>query len=187
MLSPAMWMLDTQEKQQFMEHLLEEYGALLYARAKQYARSQDAVEDIVQDCFVKIMTHIDTIMGLPPCSLASYLAMMMKNTALDHDKVESRRERRMSELSDPEDAPDDRLPVEQYLIDRESGRRFYEVWSRLGDTSRTLLTKKYVLEESNAEIAAWYGCKESSVRMLLSRARREAAELYKEWTDNDKN
>ena len=50
----------------------------------------------------------------------------------------------------------------------------------LSETDNLILTGKYFLDYSDAELAAFIGCKPSSIRMMLTRARRNALNLIKE-------
>lgn len=51
------------------------------------------------------------------------------------------------------------------------------VWDKLDEQTRYLLNARYLMESSDAEIAAQLGISAGSVRTYLTRARRKAYEL----------
>jgi RNA polymerase sigma-70 factor (ECF subfamily) len=53
------------------------------------------------------------------------------------------------------------------------------MWPSLDETTRAILEKKYILGQSDSEIAHSLGIKASSVRMNLTRARKSAYEQLK--------
>lgn len=182
MLSIFQLLLDTDEKQRFMEELVEEYGALMLATARRYVSGDSAAEDIVQDSMVKLMRHVDKIMSLPRCNLSAYIVVTVRNAAFNYLRDEAVREKHV--LASPLDTLDELAPeentVEERLILADEKRQFRQVWSRLSEADRMLLERKYLLEETDAEIAEELGCKQDSVRMKLTRAKRRAAKLYDE-------
>ena len=54
------------------------------------------------------------------------------------------------------------------------------VWPQLSTQDKILLESKYILGYNDNEIGKLLGCKASSVRMYLTRARRRAVELISE-------
>lgn len=172
--------LDTQEKQCFIEGLMEEYGRLMLTTARRYVKNEHTAEDIVQDCVVKLILHVDNIMARPRCILPAYIVITVRNTSFNYLKAKALHERRI--LGVPIDELDEFAAqgesVEQILILADEKRNFSEIWSKLQESDRGLLEKKYLLDETDAEIAADLGCKTDSVRMKLTRARRRAAKLY---------
>lgn len=55
-----------------------------------------------------------------------------------------------------------------------------KVWARLPERDQELLFRKYVFGESTTELANVFHCREDTIRMRLTRARRKAAKLIKE-------
>ena len=69
--------------------------------------------------------------------------------------------------------------MEDYVILKSQLELLKEVWPQLDARSRYLLEAKYILEMGDAEIASSLDIKPSSVRMSLTRARKNALELLK--------
>jgi len=61
---------------------------LFYSFTKRYIASQHAIEDILQDCYVKLWDNIDNLEHVSDAKL--YLFTMIKNAALNFNKREQR-------------------------------------------------------------------------------------------------
>ena len=59
----------------------------------------------------------------------------------------------------------------------EDKERLYRIWDQLTQEEQLLLSGKYILEYSDAELAGQLGCGPASVRMKLTRVRRKARKL----------
>lgn len=57
---------------------------------------------------------------------------------------------------------------------------FGRAWMALPEETRSLLAGKYLLGLSDAELAEQYGCRPDSIRMKLTRARRQALKILRE-------
>lgn len=71
------------------------------------------------------------------------------------------------------------LPEEVALMN-ERIDEFGKVWMTLPEDTRTLLAGKYILGLSDTELAEQYGCNPNSIRMKLTRARRQALKIFQE-------
>lgn len=175
--------LQTAEERSFMESVLDEYGPLMYSTARRFVDEDEAAEDVVQESFVRLIRHIRRIMGLPRCNLAGYVVNTVKNTARNHLRAEQVRRKHTDEWAQEDIAESGKAEcsAEWVLVRGEERTDFYAIWQTLPEADRTILEKKYILGESNEEIAEELGCRTDSVRMKLTRARRRAMEAYGEW------
>lgn len=175
--------LQTAEERAFMESILDEYGPLMLSTARRFVDTDDRAEDVVQESFVRLIRHIRKIMGLPRCNLAGYVVNTVKNTAKNHLRAEQVRLKHADERA-PEEAAEvyeAERSAEWVVVQGEDRADFYAIWETLPENDRTILEKKYILGESDEEIAQELGCRTDSVRMKLTRARRRAMEAYGEW------
>ena len=70
--------------------------------------------------------------------------------------------------------------LDKRIMLAEQKERLMQIWSSLPEEDRLLLEGKYILGYTDAELADMLGCKKSSVRMKLTRARRRAFQLMTE-------
>lgn len=68
---------------------------------------------------------------------------------------------------------------EVILLKSEEINSFAKIWDELDDKTKFLLSSRYILEKSYAEIASDLNVKPESARMALTRARRAALTLSK--------
>lgn len=168
--------------QEFIIHIYQEYGRLLYFTAGKYNSNLHQCEDIVQDCLEKLIEKVDTLQNLTQTALASYIVITVRNTAINYLKRQGHEMERiisLAELSkemdhDPAPAIDDQLIWKERMNQVRAG------WSQLDEETRSLLERKYILGYDDKQLARLMGCQPNSVRMKLTRAKRKAIELMKE-------
>ena len=85
---------------------------------------------------------------------------MRKNKRVEYVDIDS-----LAVFEDQSDTP------EVWVLTKERLENTYKAWQVLDEKSKTILTWKYQLELTDAEIAEEMGIKPSSVRMALTRAR----------------
>ena len=68
--------------------------------------------------------------------------------------------------------------AEEMIFRQERVERLHAIWPRLSVQTQQLLEEKYILEYSNEEIAKEFGVKPASVRMMLTRARKEVLAYF---------
>ena len=114
--------------------------------------SQPAAEDLVQDCFIRVMARLDA-----SDEPGAYLRRSVINACYSWH----RRNRR--EVQRAED--DLRSPYED--------RHEVEMWDALGELAprrRTVLVLRYYMDMSEAEVASALGCRVGTVKSTTHRA-----------------
>ena len=162
-----------------MRDLYKEYHLLMFSVAKQFCPRKEDCEDLVQTCLERLIQNISTLRALKRCTLASYLVSTIRNTFY----TQYTRERKVlpqcisfEEATEPYDPIDDQFTMA--LIERlDREELLSQLWARLSEEERLLLEGKYFLTRSDKELAQVLGCRASSIRMKLSRARRNALHI----------
>lgn len=172
----------------FMTDLYQKYARLMYATARQCVSGGQDCEDIVQDAVESLCKNLHTLMGLPGPALPVYITHTVKNQARNFIRHRAVVQKHIAEWDDV--CPDSRetpLPPPEALAElREDAARLYAVWPRLPEQDRELLYRKYVLDQSNEELAEFFRCRKDSIRMRLTRAKRKAISLMKGDDGHDK-
>lgn len=177
--------IENDEDREFMTWLYEEYRLLMFSVAGNCYSKQEDKEDLVQTCMERLLRHVDKIRNLSRCALPSYLVITIRNTFYTQYK---RDERGASQCISLDEAYAlDSMFVEDFastVIDGEYDKEvLLRVWDLLSEEERNLLEGKYILEMSDAELARMINCKSGSVRMKLTRARRNAWKKIVELTE----
>lgn len=163
----------------FMTDLYHRYSRLMYATARRCVSSGQDCEDIVQDAVESLCKKLHTLMDLPAPALPVYITHTVKNQARNFIRHQAVVQKHIVEWNggclDSREAP---LPPPEALAAlREDAARLYAVWPRLPEQDRELLYRKYVLDQSNEELAEFFRCRKDSIRMRLTRAKRKAISL----------
>ena len=135
----------------FILWLYDEFKPIMFATAGKYMNNSSDREDLVQACLLKLIEKVDTLRGKNRNVLCSYIVYTIKNTAINHLKHQS--------------------------IVNAHTNQLYKVWDQLSDEDRNLLEGKYILDQTDNQLATQFHCKPSSIRMKLTRARRKALQL----------
>lgn len=176
------------DDQSFFLSLYERYGRLMLKTARAYASKGAVAEDVVQDAIVKLITKIQTLRELSQGTLSAYIVNTVRNTAINHLRRQVVMAKHHTEDGFDEgrdtDARSGSPSPEELVINQEKWGKFIEIFSKLPCKDKDVLLGRYVLGLSDEELSRAYGCKPDSIRMILTRARRNVlAELRKEAFD----
>lgn len=171
---------EASSQKRFYETLYQDYIKLMYATAKRFCSESIDLQDVVQDAFLNLLNHYDTLKSLNESALASYIYFTVKNVSINHRRKESSIKNHETALYDiPAQSIKELSDIAEAFLQIESHNELESVLDMLPETDNLLLTCKYFLNYSNEEIAAQLSCNPSSIRMMLTRARRKALILIK--------
>lgn len=171
---------DPDERDLFSQVFLN-YHRLMFYEAAKYVSDAHSKEDIVQNALLKAIEHSEDLKRIDRCKVPYWLVAITRNEAINHLRRESVISKHSAgSLEEQSDAWLDSLAQDDIAdrINRKSA--IGTIWPKLSNTEQVLLSGRYVLGYADAELAEVIGCKESSVRMMLTRARRHAAQLLDE-------
>lgn len=173
-----------EDDKQYMLWLYEKFKALMFYTAKKYVSDSMTCEDIVQESILKLIPKIDMLRTREDKVLAGYIVTTIRNAALNHLKQEEKQKRHLTleedevaHLAAPEWSLDDALLI------KEKSDCIFAALQQLPEAERLLLEGKYILEYSNEQLAKQRCCKPDSIRMKLTRARRHALTILREWKE----
>ena len=168
---------------QFFIDLYREYRPLMYSIAMRYVNNPSSAEDLVHDALVKLIEKEDTITKLSRCTLTSYIVYTVRNLSKNYLRRMNLEQRHFADvdLSSSDFLAIDNAPLpEEVILMSEHREEFIEVWNTLPNDTKFLLEGKYILGLSDKELAAEFDCSPNSIRMKLTRARRQVIKLVKE-------
>lgn len=153
---------------------------LLYAEAWKYLSLREDVEDIVYESLVRIMDHMEKFRSLLPHERVPYGKAIVRNLSYIYLKRQS-----LFTMIPFEDV-DTYLMVEETQLPESvvskqiQVAQIRKIWGTLPVEDRLILEQKYVLDWTDKELAATLGIKPQSVRMRLTRAKRNVIQQLKE-------
>lgn len=161
----------------FMLDLYQKYARLMYSTALRYVPDHQNCEDIVQDAVESLCGKILTLQSLTPQALPAYIVYTVKNKAINFLRHQAVVDRHTGELSDLEDCQSEDPSPESAAVLKEQMARLSEIWPQLPEDDQELLYRKYILGQTNGELAEIFHCQKESIRMKVTRARRKALSL----------
>lgn len=158
----------------FMERLYLKYNKLMYSQAYQLTQDSYEVEEIVQESLVHLIEKVDLLQTLPRDRLVNYLISTTRYTGYAFFRKKHKVE--VVSIDEDEAAWYDgsafQEGLDELMIQKLEGEQLHQVWSHLKERDQLLLNMKYILDQSNETIAEVLGVKPESIRMLLTRAKR---------------
>lgn len=165
----------------FLEYMYLHYSRLMCSEITKIIGETPATEDIIQEALIRFADKIPLLQSLDETRRINYVITTARNMAknylrsqcgvtfcsLDCDSCMA------NKISDG-------INTEDIIMMYYDHEQFEHSWKKLDITSKILLEGKYILGKSDAEIAETLGTKPSSVRMMLSRARKKALKLMSE-------
>ena len=151
--------------------LHREYERKMYRVALSILGDHHRAEECVHDAFCKIILNFSKISEIPCHEMEPWIVTIVKNTALDIQRKDRRRETLPEEWDAP--APEG--------VEAESGyRRLVELIRSMPEGYRQALELKFVLEQSNRDIARALGISEAAAAQRVTRGRALLIQKLKE-------
>ena len=161
--------------------LIRRYERPVFSLVFRMVRDRELAEDLAQDTFVKVLSHIDKYR--PEFKFSSWLFKIANNVAIDHlrrrqlDTVSIDGSPHAATAGDVEAtrfdlAADQETPLEE-LASRELGSAIEQAIARLRPEYRSCIMLRHVEGRSYEEIAATLDLPLGTVKTYIHRARHE--------------
>lgn len=176
--------IESPEDRDLMTAFYERHNGLMYHEARKHLDITEDVEDIVYEALVRIIKKMDIFRELQPWQQVQYALTTVRNLSYLLLKRQKHFEFISFDAIDF-DIPADEASFTEVTVQRDlldEGVR--KIWNALEIDDKVLLEQKYVLCWKDAEIAGPLQIKPESVRMRLTRAKRNLMrELHKQGFD----
>lgn len=176
------------DDQQFILAIYDEYKQLMYQMTKNRISSPEVREDFIQTTMVKLIPKISNLRDFERCTLTAYIVSTIRNTIFDYYRQSSLRKRYFvsedissfndDDFDDSQNGSD--RPVEDLALSKVYAYELKTILDSLPERDQILLRGKYQLYLTDQELAQQLQCEPSSIRMMLTRARRHALTLLTE-------
>lgn len=148
--------------------VIDAYSGLLYKIAANIilpTGTNEDVEECLSDSFLSFYKEIDSI-DLKKASIKTYLALITKRKAIDT----YRRLSRNTDIS-LEDNTASINASDDFTVDFEKKSALFSAVKSLGEPDTTIITRKYLLGETSAQIAHAMNLSEGAVQKRIERSR----------------
>jgi RNA polymerase sigma-70 factor (ECF subfamily) len=137
--------------------LYEEYSEQLHRFAMGLTRDSNRANDLVQETFIRAMTHLELLKQLKHYQRRAWLYQVLKNLFIDQQRARQREQALVEQLADL-------VEVETHsFVDA----RLYGLFDRVPEQYQDLLKKRYVLGMTSQEIGKELGVPAATVRSRL--------------------
>ena len=155
----------------FFSEFFEQYKNLLFWTAQRLISDPYAVEDLVQQAVLQLLEHEPVLRDLNDKQRASYITSTVRNLA--HYQLRQQSRHPISFLDEQEDLRCDAVAEwEEMQYQQEITAKFHQCWKQIDPQVRELLERKYLLQQSDEQIAQALGIRPQNVRVYVSRARK---------------
>ncbi len=144
------------------------YSGLLYKIAATVilpVGSKEDVEECVSDSFLRFYGEIDNL-DLEKASIKSYLALITRRRAIDFYRRLRLEKEHLVEKNEEGSAEST-----DFTLSLERKQMLFKSIKALGEPDTTIITRKYLLGETSAQIAAELDMSEAAVQKRLERSR----------------
>lgn len=167
--------IEDPDDREYMASLYITYNRLMYSEIKKIVKYSWNVEDVLQISLEKLIDKIKLLRTFERNRLVSYIISTCRNNAYSYNKKLSSTTE--YEIMEDDGADFNSNPLEELILKKEQDSILLDAWYNLDERSRYFLESKYILDKTDAEIAASLNIKASSVRMNLTRSRNKLKAL----------
>ncbi len=157
------------DDRQFVARIYTQYKPLMMFRASKHVESEYC-EEVVQNCMMKLIEHIDTLRRLDENHLKAYIYVTVDN----HAKNLLRKESRMIKTNDESSADLHFIEDEDNLVEMFERKldlqAILDNVQYLPERDQLLLKLRYGYELNDRQISDMTGINQNSVRMTVKRS-----------------
>jgi RNA polymerase sigma-70 factor (ECF subfamily) len=154
------------------DHFVAYFTALIHLKLRFRLKSPQAIEDVRQETFARVLTTLGRTDGLrQPEALGAYVNTVCNNVLLEHYRAKTRTES-LDQDDQPElPAPD--LDIVGKLAAGELKDKVREILLQMPGKDRMLLKAVFLDDKDRDEVCAEFGVDREYLRVLLFRAKKE--------------
>ena len=164
---------------EFIVNVYKDYYGLVKRTVIKITGSHSEVDDLVGDCFLRLIEKTPTIRDLSRGKLTAYIRYTARSVAINYikhkDVVKKHVNAAETELLDFSSSQ--RPDVDDRLIQEHELELLTKAILRLPEKTKNILYFKYLLGMTDEQISQIYSISTDSVRTYLSRARKDAKRL----------
>jgi RNA polymerase sigma-70 factor (ECF subfamily) len=163
--------------------LYDDHRAAVHAYLIGRVCARPAAADLLQEVFLRVWRHLDTVSGLPPDGQRGWIFTVARNLSIDagrHDQVLAGAERALA--ADP---PSPAAPADDEVLSAERAAVVGAAIRRLPEPQRVTLALSAAGGLTSAEIGNALGIPPGTARYRLSLARRALASALGDYDDPD--
>lgn len=158
------------------QHFVAYFSKLLLIKLRSRLRSSQAVDDIRQETFVRVLNAVRTRNGIhQPDRLGAFVNSICNNVMQEHFRSSSRGVSLEESSADPQDMT---IDLDGMLVTRQTGEQVRRILAQLPEKDRQLLRAIFLEEKNKDEVCREFGVTRDYLRVLLHRAKQNFRVFY---------
>jgi RNA polymerase sigma-70 factor, ECF subfamily len=160
------------------EHFVSYFGELIQLKLRSRLSSKEAIEDVRQETFVRVLTLVRSANGLrEPDRLGAFVNSVCNHVLLEHYRSKNKTESFLDD--DAEASLVNHDPSALSLLETKDAQRIVrQILRELTDRDRLLLQSVLLDERDKDEVCAELGITRDYLRVLVHRAKQSFKSFY---------
>lgn len=160
------------------EHFVSYFGELIHLKLRSRLNSREAIEDVRQETFVRVLVLVRSADGLrEPDRLGAFVNSVCNHVLLEYYRSRNRTESYLD--SDMEASLMNHEPSALSLLETKDAQRIVrQILTELTDRDRQLLKSVLLEERDKDEVCAELGITRDYLRVLVHRAKQSFKSFY---------
>jgi RNA polymerase sigma-70 factor (ECF subfamily) len=160
------------------EHFVAYFTDLLHIKLRSRLRSVQAVEDIKQETFVRVLSAVRSQAGVrSPERLGAFVNSVCNNILMEFYRSSSRTEQ-MGDDNDLAEPPDETIDLDGFLVTKQTCQQVRRVLDQLPPKDKRLLGAIFLEDKDKDQVCREFGVDRDYLRVLLHRAKHSFKSLY---------
>jgi RNA polymerase sigma-70 factor (ECF subfamily) len=158
------------------EHFVGYFSNLIQIKLRSRLRSPEAIDDVRQETFARVLTALRDGKLLHPERLGPYVNSICTHVLQEHYRTSAR----SGSFEDEEenDTPDESADLFATISTKQTGEKVRQVLDELPERDRRLLREVFLEERDKDEVCRDFGVDRNYLRVLLHRAKQSFKSLY---------
>lgn len=162
------------------DHFVSYFGDLLQIKLRSRLHSKQAVEDVRQETFARVLTAIRSQAGVrEPEKLGAFVNSVCNNVLLEHFRSSSRNPQ---EGDERQEVPDKAVDLHGFLVTKQTCEQVRQVLEQLTEKDRRLLKAVFLEDKDKDEVCREFSVDRDYLRVLLHRAKLNFKAVYEKET-----
>lgn len=170
-------LIDNYEDKERFKKLYYKYKGLMAHIAYEKLKSQEDVEDVLQESFLYIAKNFSKVGDIDSNSTKRFVAVITEGYAIKKYKIEKKQ---LYHFNDIEDIDVDKTMDDKYFNSYDKAD-FRMVINSLNDEYKNLIYFTYVLGYTSKEISEIYGLSAANIRKKIQFAKLEIKKNLESW------
>lgn len=168
-------LLNPQTQRKAFERVVREYSEQLYWQVRRIVLTHDDADDVLQNVFMKVWTHLDSFHQ--DARLSTWLYRIAINESLDF--VRRKKKQLVVSSDEQENAIANMLVADRYFDGDEAQALLQEAIAQLPDVQRTVFNLRYFDDMKYSDISQLLHTSEGALKASYHIAVKKISEFFK--------